>query len=65
MTRKEAAKMRRLEIRIEELEKALNKAIQSQGEEFMNSFNIQYAMRCAIEEIREGLNIMEKASLVK
>jgi len=61
MTAAEKRKMRRLEIRVEELEKALDEALDSRNKNFRDSFEACYAMRCAVEAIREGLDIMENS----
>ena len=61
MTAKEQRYVRRLEIRIEELEKALDEMTGRSTKDFMQSFEIQYNARAAMEAISEGLELLNKA----
>ena len=61
MTAKEARHVRRLEIRIQELERALDEMTGRSTKDFMQAFDVQYNARAAMEAISEGLELLNKA----
>ena len=60
MTKTEQRQMRRLEIRIEELEKALTEATRRGTSDFREMFEVQYHARAAVEAIQEGLDLLRE-----